>query len=86
MPAPDLVRPPVPPMAPAKLVAVAWSTVRLPSPRVTTPPVPESAPTVWPLPFSMSKLPPLTMSAVVVARLPPLPSRSVPASTVVSPV
>jgi hypothetical protein len=37
------------------------------------------------MPFSISKLPPLTMSAPVGLRKPPLPSRSVPASTVVPP-
>ena len=48
--------------------------------------VPERAPTVCPTPFSISKMPPLTVRAPVGARLPPGPSWSVPVFTVVPPV
>ena len=72
MPGPPLVSPPLPEMSPRKLVVMLCRTVSVPLPRVILAAVPESDPTVWP-PFSRSKVPPLTMSAVVEARLPPAP-------------
>ena len=46
-------------------------TVSVPLPSVIVPPVPERAPTVWSWPLR-SKLPPLTVSRPVEARLPPV--------------
>ena len=65
---------------------VAWVTVNAPPlPSSIPPPLPERVPTVWVLPLRL-KLPPLTVSVPVEARVAPLCMNSVPLFTVVPPV
>jgi len=86
VPAPILVRPPVPEIAPENVVLVlSLPVVNVPAPSVTEP-APASEPTVW-LKLLRSKVPPaFTVSAPVGARLPPGPSCNVPALMIVPPV
>ena len=87
VPAPDLVKPPVPPMTPANVLVLASPAVSVLLPKVTVVPVtPLSEPTVS-LAFSVKFAPevPKLTAAVSSMALPP-DKANVPALTVVVPV
>ena len=77
--------PPVPVMVVLSVVLVASSAIRLLPPSEIVPPLPASEPTVRLKPLR-SKIPPFTVSAPIVGSAVELPSRKVPADTVVPPV
>ena len=85
MPAPALVKLPVPDITPEKVVLFAPPAVNAPAPSITLP-APEKSPTVWVWPLRSNTPPRLTVRAPVGARLPPGPSCSVPALMMVPPV
>ena len=87
MPAPVLVKPPVPPIAPAKVVSFASPAVSVLLPRLTLVPVtPANEPTVS-LALSVKFAPDVSrFTAPVLARALPPDKASVPALTVVVPV
>ena len=86
VPAPILVRPPVPEIVPENVVLVlSPPVVNVPAPSVTEP-APASEPTVW-LKLLRSKVPlAFTVSAPVGAWLTPGPSCNVPALMMIPPV
>ena len=90
MPAPFLTNPPVPAIAPSKVLLLTPPRIRVLAPRLTVEPAtPDSEPMVWLAPEAeMSKPAPgaATFTAPVAARLPPAPIASVPALMVVPPV
>ena len=86
MPVPVLVRPPVPEIAPEKVVLVlSLPVVSVAAPSVTLP-APASEPIVWLKPLKSSVAPDATVNALNGENAFAAPACSVPALTLVAPV